>query len=170
MRIIVALLLTVAAVTSTSADERVSFPEDYRETFAEYLSLDRIQNPDQFIRLYANDIAMQGRDESGELPDGAVVVGEVFSVETDEDGNVKTSLVGRRIEDQLLLIAVIEKRSEFGETSTSPIKTGDWDFAAFKPNGDTAPKNLDECRACHAPLANSDFLFSIEHLPARHKD
>lgn len=165
MRILILVFMLMGLIAPAVADERVALPQDYRETFTEYLALDRVQNPDQFIRLFADETAMRGVDASGNLPDRSVLVAEVYSVRKDSDGKVKTSALNRRIKDKLLLIAVMEKRAEFGASPASPIPTGDWDFAAYKPNGDVAPKNLDECRACHSPLTTTDFVFSIEHLP-----
>ena len=170
MRALLTITSLAILAAAATADDRVSLPADYRETFTEYLALDRTQNPDQFIRLYANDVAMRGVDPSGALQNGSVIVGEVYSVAKDKDGDVKTSALDRRIVDQLLLLAVMEKRAGFGETSTSLFSTGDWDFAAFKPDGSAAAKNLDECRACHAPLTRTDFVFSTEHLPQPHND
>ncbi|UTW45434.1 cytochrome P460 family protein [bacterium SCSIO 12696] len=167
MRLFVAFVLFAVMPLLSVAENRVALPSDYRESFVEYLSLDRVQNLDQFMRLFANDIAMQGRDENGLLPDGAVIVAEVYSVQKNEDGTVKTSELGRRIKDQLISIAVMEKQAEFGQSPSSVIKTGNWDFGSYKPNGEAAAKNLNECRACHAPLKEKDFMFSIEHLPGK---
>lgn len=163
--LLLAMLLTSIAATSI-AEPRVALPSDYRQTFFEYLSLDRVQNPDQFIRLFANEVAMQGRNAQGELPTGSILVAEVYSVKKHQDGSVITTGLGRRIQDRLLLLAVMEKRQGYASTSASSISTGDWDFGAYKPNGAIAQKDLDACRACHAPLTKTDFLFSIEHLPA----
>lgn len=166
---LLAVLLLSATAAAVAEEVRVSLPKDYQDTFVEYLSLDRVQNPDQFIRLYANKIAMAGRDENGELADGSVLVAEVYSVKKNEDGTVKTTSLNRRIKDQLKLLAVMEKQDGFAETSSSKINTGDWDFAAYKPNGELAPKDLDACRACHTPLTQTDYLFSLEHFPAAKK-
>lgn len=167
MKSLLTLMLLAITTTIMAAGNQVALPENYRDTYVEYLSLDRVQNPDQFIRLFANDIAMQGADSKGELQNGSVLVAEVYSVQKNQDGTVKQSALNRRIKDKLVLLAVMEKQAGFGKTSGSAIHTGDWDFAAYKPNGETAPKNLDGCRACHAPLTNSDFVFSIEHFPTR---
>ncbi|MGS2722231.1 cytochrome P460 family protein [Porticoccus sp. GXU_MW_L64] len=165
MRLLVGFLFFTCISPLTLAEGRVALPVDYQKNFTEYLSLDRVQNPDQVMRIYANDIAMQGTDENGLLANGSVVIGEVYSAKKNSDGTVKISSLGRRIEDQLLLVAVMEKQAEFGQKPGSVIKTGDWDFAAFTPDGDVAKKNLNECRACHAPLQSLDYLFSTEHLP-----
>ncbi|MEM7501581.1 MAG: cytochrome P460 family protein [Pseudomonadota bacterium] len=164
MRTLLAILGAAVVALPVAAEDRVSLPQNYRTTLSEYLELDRTQNHDQFIRLYANPAAARGLDDSGQLPSGAVLVGEVYSVKKDDDGNVMTSSLGRRIADQLVLIAVMEKRTGWQETSPSVIDVGDWDFGAFKPDGTNAAKELDACRACHAPLNDTDFLFSSEHL------
>ena len=41
----------VISSIATGQDQKISFPENYRETYTNYLSLDRVQNPDQVIRL-----------------------------------------------------------------------------------------------------------------------
>ncbi len=158
------------AFTVNAEAPRVTLPADYKETYVEYLSADRSLNHDQFIRIFANETAMRGRDAAGKLPEGSKLVAEVYSVKKDADGNVVTSTLNRRIKDQLKLIAVMEKRAEFGKSPASPIPTGDWDFAAFTPAGKVADKDLNGCRGCHAPLTKSDFLFSIEHLPLATKN
>ena len=58
-----------------------------------YLSLDRVQDPDQVIRLFANDIAMQGPDKDGKLPFGSIIVGEIYKARLDSEGEVITCLL-----------------------------------------------------------------------------
>ncbi|MEM7316006.1 MAG: cytochrome P460 family protein [Planctomycetota bacterium] len=163
--VVLGALFAQIVLTSAAADDRVALPENYQESFIEYLSLDRVQNHDQFIRLFANPVAMEGKDITGELEDGSLLVAEVYSVVKDEDGNVVTSALRRRIKNEMILIAVMEKQDGWAQSSSSAIDVGDWDFGAFKPDGTLAGKDLDACRACHSPLKSSDFLFSIEHLP-----
>jgi cytochrome P460 len=144
-------------------DERISFPADYTQ-FENYLSLDRVQNHDQIIRLFANDVAIEAAKQGRELPDGSVIVGEVYKAKMDEDGKVVTSSLGRRIRDKLAAIAVMEKGEGWGDAFPDNLKNGDWDFAIFAPNGERLDKDLNTCRSCHAPLAKTQHLFSLEHL------
>jgi len=145
-------------------DARIDFPENYRAEFENYLSLDRVQNHDQIIHLFANDIAAHGMRTTGEFPEGSILVGEVYKAKKDEDGKVIESDLGQRIHDGLALIAVMEKRSGWGDRFPVELRNGDWDMAAFKPDGARANKDLNECRACHAPLTETDHVFSFEHL------
>lgn len=96
-RNLIVLLLAGCTLGATADENRVSFPESYRNAFVNYLSLDRVQNPDQFIKLHANDIAMKGPSDDGELADGATIVDEVYAVKKDNDGGVIETRLGRRI-------------------------------------------------------------------------
>ncbi|MEM7350952.1 MAG: cytochrome P460 family protein [Acidobacteriota bacterium] len=153
-----------AVATTQTAGSAVQLPADYRATFTNYLSLDRVQNHDQIIRLFANDLAMQGPDEHGKLPFGSVVVGEVYKAKLDSNGEVMVSKLGRRLRDKLALIAVMERGEHLGQGHPEGLRNGNWEFAAFKPNGSVADKDLNACRACHSPLVETNHLFSLEHL------
>ena len=161
-----ALILLAAPVSAPASadDSRIAFPADYRSTFVNYLNLDRTQNDDQVIHLYANRVALDGVKATGEFPQGSVLVGEVYKAEKDQNGNVIESALGQRIRGPLALVAVMEKQAGWGETFSEEHRNGDWDFAAFKPDGTDAEKDLNACRACHAPLGELKHVFSYEHL------
>lgn len=163
-----AVALTVAlgiiASVALADEERISFPADYSTKFYNYLSLDRVQNEDQVIRLFANDAAIEAASEGRELPYGAVIVGEVYKAKKDKDGNVIESSLGRRIRDKLAAIAVMEKGQGWGATFPEDLRNGDWDFAIFSPEGEHLNKDLNACRSCHAPMTKTQHLFSLDHL------
>ena len=157
-------LTLILCLSPAWGENTISFPSDYRNTFTNYLSLDRVQNHDQIIRLFANDKAMQGPGEDGKLPYGSILVGEVYTAQKDADGNVMKSSLGRRMRDKFALIAVMQREEGWGQEHAAGLKNGNWEFAAFKPDGSVADKDLNECRSCHAPLGASDHLFSYDHL------
>ncbi|MCW8884564.1 MAG: cytochrome P460 family protein [Motiliproteus sp.] len=161
-----AVLLTSLLLTSSVSAEpnKINFPENYQTEFTNYLSLDRTQNPDQVIRLFANDIAMQGADADGKLPYGSVIVAEVYKAKKDKDGKVVTSALNRRIRDKFALVAIMERGKGFGANLPTQFRNEDWDFAAFKPDGSPAAKDLNSCRSCHVPFKNLHHLFSYDHL------
>jgi len=159
------LVITALAKVTFAEDMRIKLPEDYRSKYTNYLNLDRTQEEDQVIHLYANDIAMEGMGENGEFPNGSILVGEVYKAKKDEDGEVIESLLGHRIPEKFALIAIMEKREGWGSDFKEEHKNGDWDFAAFNPDGTIASsKDLNECRTCHAPLTDADHVFSFEHI------
>ena len=160
-----ALGLPLAALAApASADEALAFPADYKAKFTNYLSLDRTQNEDQIIRLFANDAALAAAREGKELPDGSIIVGEIYKTKLDKDGKPVVSSLGRKIRDKLALIAVMQKKDGFGKDLPAELQNNGWDFAAFKPDGTGAGKDHNTCRACHAPLKDTQHLFSLEHL------
>ena len=149
----------------TEDGEKISFPENYRETYTNYLSLDRVQHPDEVMRLFANDIAMQGPGDDGKLPFGSILVAEIFKVKLDSEGGVITSSLGRRITDELSLIGVMQREQGWGAKYPEAIRNGNWEYAAFNTEGSIAA-DIDPiaCVACHSPLGRTNFLFSYDHL------
>ncbi|MBL8846750.1 MAG: cytochrome P460 family protein [Hyphomicrobium zavarzinii] len=163
-RLATLLILGLVAGTAYAADERISFPADYKTSFTNYLSLDRVQNEDQIIRLFANPVALEAAAAGKELPNGSVLVGEIYAAKKDKDGKVMKSALGQRIRDKLAAIAVMQKEEGWGSTIPENLRNGDWDFAIFSPDGKRLNKDLNTCRQCHAPLASTQHLFSLEHL------
>ena len=161
---LIVLACYMIAYTVSAEEPRIKYPSDYKQTFTNYLSLDRTQNADQIIRLFANDIALKGVRETGEFPDGSVLVGEIYKAKKDASDKVIDSQLGRRIRGNLALVAVMEKQKGWGAKFPDGLKNGDWDFSAFKPDGTDAKKDLNSCRTCHAPLTNQQHVFSYEHL------
>ena len=160
----IAMISLCATSVATADEHRVRFPADYGTAFANYLSLDRTQNPDQTIRLFANDTALGGAGEDGSLANGSVLVAEIYSALEDAEGQVITSELNRRIHNELLAIAVMEKQEGWGDAYPDALRNGDWDFAVFSPAGERLDKDLNACRACHAPLKERDHVFSYRHI------
>ena len=167
MRLLFLAISVLFAVpfVALAQDPKIKLPTNYKSEFTNYLSLDRVQNHDQIIRLFANDIAMKGMNDGSEFPYGSVLVAEVYKAKKDANGEVVKSELGRRVRDKFALIAVMEKQPGWGDGFEAQYKNGDWDFAAFKPDGSVAAsKDLNACRSCHAPLTKSDHVFSFEHI------
>ena len=167
-RLLVLLCMTFAlGAAGAIADDKkteIQFPKDYKKHTLYYMG-DRVApNDGQTIRIYANDIAVQGMQRDGKFPYGSVLTAEVYKAKKDEDGDVIESTLGRRLEGQLAVVAVMEKIKGAGEKWKGDLNNGDWDFATFKPDGTVAKKDLAKCAECHAPLKDSQHVFSIEHF------
>lgn len=165
LAVIFAATMSFVASFATAERERISFPKNYRTELVNYLSLDRTQNDDQVIRLFAPKEALEAAKSGKELPYGTVLVAEVYKAKKDADGEVIESSLGRRIRDKFAAVAVMQKEKGWGEKFTDETRNGDWDFAIFKPSGERlVKKDLDKCRTCHAPLKDTQHLFSLEHM------
>lgn len=161
----VAVIAAGALSGTMAAEQRIAFPAEYRTEMVNYVSLDRTQNADQTIRLFAPKAALDAAKEGEELPYGTVLVAEIYKARKDKSGEVITSSLGRRIRGDFAAIAVMQKEKGWGEMFPGELRNGDWDFAIFSPKGERlVKKDLNECRACHAPLKNTQNLFSLEHM------
>ena len=161
----VTLAAALAASAALADQERIAFPADYETNMQNYVSLDRTQNEDQVIRLFAPEAALDAAKSGAELADGTVLVAEIYKARKDKDGKIVQSSLGRRIRDEMAAIAVMQKEEGWGEKFPEGLRNGDWDFAIFSPKGERlVDKDLNSCRGCHAPLKDTQHLFSLEHM------
>lgn len=161
----VTMIATGALSGAVAAEQRIAFPAEYKTQMVNYVSLDRTQNADQTIRLFAPKAALDAARAGDQLPYGTVLVAEIYKAKKDASGKVMTSSLGRRIRGDFAAVAVMQKERGWGDVFPAELRNGDWDFAIFSPTGDRlVQKDLDECRACHAPLKNTQYLFSLEHM------
>ena len=159
------LMLALTASPALAEQYRIAFPADYKTAMNNYVSLDRTQNDDQTIRLYAPKQALDAAKAGAELPDGTILVAEIYKAKIDDNGKVIESSLGRRIRGKFAAVAVMQKGKGWGEKFPEGLRNGDWDFAIFSPQGKRlVDKDLNACRACHAPLKDTQHLFSLEHM------
>ncbi|MGI9507927.1 MAG: cytochrome P460 family protein [Geminicoccaceae bacterium] len=162
-----ALLAAVAATPLFAAEDRVlDFPEGYKENFTLYFTGDRVFEDEQTIKIYGNDIALEGVQKDGKLPDGSVLVAEIYAAMKDGDGEVLESQIGRRVSGEFKAIAVMERRMGWDDQYPDELKVGDWEFEVFSTAGENLGKDTTGCRECHHPLTDTEFMFSVEHLAA----
>lgn len=152
------------ATAAAAGPEKVNLPADYKKTFTSYYEGDRIGNDKQFIRLFANETAAMGAAKDGKLPYGSVIVGEIYSVKVDGEGNTVESALGRRIVDKLAAVVVMERGEGFDKGYAEELTVGDWEFAVYSAAGEKLDKDVTACRECHHPLQDKEFMWSYEHL------
>lgn len=71
-------------------------------------------------------------------------------------------LVGGQCNEKLAKIFVMGKDKYWGEGVQENLKTGAWVYSAFTGGGKPLPANFTECRACHVPLAQKDFVHQYD--------
>lgn len=156
------VLFGALAVNAVAEDRVLTLPENYQTTFEKYLIADRMLNEDQVIAVYA-DAKTRAAARAGEpIPDGTVIVAELYKAKLDEDGEVAESLIGRRIPEKLAAIVTMERRAEWAEQYPDDLKVGGWEFEVFSPTGENLGKDTTACRECHQPLADSEFLYTYD--------
>lgn len=164
--VLVAMTITQVANGGAGA---VSLPQDYSETFTKYDSFDR-RNPTEIAELYANAIAFADLDKLDRLrprlPIGSVIVLEVHNAKLDDNGQPVLNKDGRRIKDGLKEIQVMSKCEACGLDTPQELRTGNWQFAVFGPDGKLqADRDTTRCMECHKPMYKRDYVFSFKRLP-----
>ena len=88
-------LLTVPAailalgLSAYALEDRVlELPGDYATSYDNYYVSDRLYQDDQVISLYANDVVRDAARAGQALPDGSILVGEIYAAKKDADGEV----------------------------------------------------------------------------------
>jgi len=152
--------------SAASVDDVVlELPADYKAS-GPYLISDRLGQEDQVIALFANATARDGARADGKLPYGSIIVGEIYGVEKDADGEVVESQLGRRVPAELKTIVMMERREGWDARYPDELKVGDWEFEVFSPAGENLGKDTTACRECHHPLTETEFTWSYQHLAA----
>jgi hemoglobin len=89
---------------------------------------------------------------------GTQFVMEIYSAKKTADGTFEKDAAGMLLKDKPAKVFVMGKGEGWGQDVPDNIKTGAWVYAAYGPDGQPLKANFAECRACHVPLAQKDFV------------
>jgi hypothetical protein len=151
----------LSASAAWAGPERVSYPAEYKEKLVQYTTRNR-EEKKQVVVCYANDSALEGAAEGGKLPNGSVLVMEVYKAKLDADGNPVSGEDGLFLPDDLAVIAVMEKQPGWGDAYPEDLRNGDWDYAFFTPEGTHKEgTDVNKCLECHKPMEVTDYVFTF---------
>jgi hypothetical protein len=161
--------LPVAASSNTNAPESealtsasaVQYPANYRDTFAQYITVDR---RDAVVRhIYVSPQALESLRQSRRIPPGTIIVIEAFDAQRDENGDPLTDDQGHFLPGEALeMVHVAQKRTDWQATDfPSAVRAGQWNFGSFE-YGSGAPfdEDLNACFNCHQAAPETDFLYT----------
>lgn len=140
------------------------FPADYKATFTHYTTINFPQT--RQVRTYlANTVALDAARSGAPLPDGSVLLVEVFRAKADATGSPVTGPDGFFERDALLFFTAMERQKGWGERIPAELRNGDWRYAIFNADGTPRP-NVPEarCLTCHIPKAGESYLFTLAPL------
>jgi hypothetical protein len=148
-------LAAICIVPLALADQdtsQIPFPEGYRNWFHHHSTLNTTgHQPEGNIgmqHVYANAAALEGL-KTGKFPNGAAFVVDRFKYVEAENHSLTQG-------DRKVVAVMMRDVQRYAET-------GGWGFQAFK-GGDPAQKAVTDggkaCFTCHAPLADSYYLFT----------
>jgi len=155
----------VAAAASGPVDGELQFPAEYK-SWSVFLSNIQKADTQQIREIYLNPAAEAA--SGAPLPNGSVLVMEIYTVETDDAGAAVTDADGNLQKKELSKVFVMEKGEGWGAGVPDGLANGNWVYAAYEADGSKAEVEYNACRACHAPLTDQDYVHRYtEYLEQR---
>jgi cytochrome c553 len=155
-----------SALLPNVAKTHVAFPEGYRESFVRYHTINFAATK-QVRHYYANKPALQAAREGKPIPEGAVIFVEVYTAKLDANKNPVTGADGFYVPEKLVAYTAMATGKDWGKDFPEMLRNGDWNYAVFTPDKQhRAGVNQAECLACHKPLDNVSYLFTLKQLAA----
>jgi hemoglobin len=144
-----------AAMTAAGPDGTLALPGDYR-SWPKFLMEIPKADTKQVRDIYINSAG--ARTSAGQaFPNGSVMVMEIYKAKMDGDKPV-TGMDGKLVKGELAKVFVMGKNQGWGDKVPENLKNGDWIYSAYDAAGKPLAEDFTKCRACHAPLAQKDFV------------
>ncbi len=162
---IACLLLVAYVVTGKNTPDDsfqisgVPYPENYRETFFHYATVDRSDGTVRNLYINTLDSAVQP----------TVIVVEAYYAQRDKNGVPVTDEKGHFIKGEVFdRLHVMEKRPNWQPNDfVSSARSGNWNFGSFDTQtGQPFDESLTACFHCHNPTQQTDFVYSLPLLTA----
>ena len=146
------------------AKTSVTFPEGYKDTFTKYHTIN-FPATKQVRYYYANEAALAAAKAGKPLPDGSVLFAEVYSAKLDADNKPMTGGDGFFVADKLLFYTAMAREAGWGKDIPEMLRNENWNYAVFTTDKQHRPGvNQAECLACHKPLDNVSYTFTLKQL------
>jgi plastocyanin len=161
---VVVLTVAALAVPGAAGPDKVKFPANWKDHVL-YTTVDRYDIK-QYRELYASTRAAVDAMKAGQpLPDGTVLTLIQYKAEVDAAGTPVKGPNGRFVKGDLIAHAVMEKRKGWGTEYPAEWRNGEWEYAAFNPQGVLNEKaNYKGCFECHKPHEKIDYVISLAAL------
>ena len=150
---------------ATVGPKDVAFPTGF-EKWQMYQQLNR-HDVKQYRELYAKPEIVQAVRDGKPIPNGTVLAIAIFAAQVDADGKPTRDAKGNFIKGKPVGVTVMEKRLGWGASVPEAWRNGDWQYAAYTPDGkpnEKANANTKACFECHLPHAKQDFVISLAGL------
>jgi cytochrome c553 len=146
------------------AKTSVTFPEGYKDTFTKYHAIN-FPATKQVRHYYANKVAVQAAKEGKPLPDGSYLLAEVYAAKLDGESKPVMGADGFFVADKPLLYTAMARGAGWGNDIPAMLRNENWNYAIFALDKTHRPGvNQAECLACHKPLDNVSYTFTLKQL------
>lgn len=160
---------TIIGGTAQGGTDDVKFPANYASNFVLYTTVNKPSKKrgDTFRKFYVNKAALGALKAGGALPSGTVLVREDWFVKKDAANLTVRGTDGNFVPTKRKGIVVSEKRDGWGTSYPAGIRNGNWEYAAFRADGERNTKaNIKRCFGCHLRMKRGDFVFTMKELRA----
>src|SRR5262249_51795044 len=131
--LVVALALALAA-HGIAGPDKIQYPANWKDHVL-YTTVDRYDIK-QHRELYASTQAAVDAMKAGKpLPDGTILTLVQYKAQVDAAGNPVKDAKGRFVKGDLVAHTVMEKRAGWGTEYPAELRNGEWEYAAFGPDG-----------------------------------
>lgn len=153
-----------SALLPNVARTSVTFPEGYKKSFRKYHTIN-FPATKQVRYFYANMAAVTAAKAGKPLPDGSVLFVEVYAAKLDADNKPVTGADGFYVADNLLQYTAMASGEGWGKDIPDMLRNADWNYAIFSKDKQHQPGvNQAVCLACHKPLDNVSYTFTLKQL------
>jgi len=143
----------------------VTFPDDYKQTFVKYHTIN-FPATRQVRYYYANKAAVDAAKANKPLPAGSYLFAEVYAAKLDANKQPVMGKDGFFEAEKLLLFTAMQSGPGWGKDIPDMLRNADWNYAVFSTDKQQRPANQAECFACHKPLDNVSYVFTLKQLGA----
>jgi cytochrome c553 len=146
------------------AKTNVTFPENYKTTYTQYHTIN-FPATKQVRYYFANPVALKAAREGKSLPDGSVLFAEVWSAKLDADGKPVTGDKGFFVANELVGYTAMARDANWGRDIPDMLRNENWNYAVYTAAKQPRPGiNQAECLACHKPLDQASYTFTLDQL------
>jgi cytochrome c553 len=155
-----------SALLPNVAKTGVTFPEGYKDTFTKYHTIN-FPATRQVRYYYANKAAVAAAKAGKPLPDGSVLFAEVYAAKLDAGNKPVMGGDGFYVADKLVVYTAMAREAGWGKDIPEMLRNENWNYAIFTADKQHRPGvNQAECLACHKPLDNVSYTFTLKQLAA----
>jgi cytochrome c553 len=146
------------------AKTHVTFPEGYQQSFTKYHTIN-FPAAKEVRYYYANQPAVAAAKAGKSLPDGSVLFAEVYSVKLDASNNPVTGGDGFFEPDKLVRYTAMAREAGWGNDIPELLRNENWNYAVFNKDKQLLTNvNQGLCLACHKPLSNVSYTFTLKQI------
>jgi cytochrome c553 len=155
---------TKSALLPNLAKTGLSFPDGYKDTYTKYHTIN-FPATKQVRYYYGNKVAVAAAKSGKPLPDGSVLLAEVYAAKLDAEKKPVVGADGFYAADKLLFYTAMAREAGWGKDIPEMLRNADWNYAVFTTDKQHRPGvNQAECLACHKPLDNVSYTFTLKQL------